>query len=348
MVINKHVMIDYLNKYIIVALLFISSMLSAQNDTIQLKNNDVLVGKIKSLSNGVLTFEAAYSDSDFKIVFEEVKDFVVQRKCVIILTNGRRYFGNLRTIKNGPKNVSISLEDRRLLHFKQEEVIALQEIEDEFWKKFNGTIDLGYNFTKANSNSQVTIAGQLEFNSEKWLVEGDFSVLNSTQDDADKIRRTDAKLEVIRLFSKTWYVLSDLSFLKNTEQAIDSRLSPSIGVGKLLVSTDKLYLGITLGVAYNIENFVDASLDKTSSEAVFLANFKMFDFGNFDLKTGVKFYSGLSESGRFRTDYDLTCKYDLPLDLYIKTGFTLNYDNQPAVIGSDYDYVFTSGFGWEF
>lgn len=341
-------MIDYLNKYIIVALLFISSMLTAQNDTIQLKNNDVLVGKIKSLSSGVLTFESVYSDSDFKIVFDEVKDFVVQRKCVIILTNGRRYFGNLRTVKNDPMNVSISLEDGSLLYFKLEEVIALQEIEDEFWKKFNGAIDLGYNFTKANNNSQVTIAGQLEFNSEKWLIEGDFNVLNSTQNDADKIRRTDAKLEVIRLFSKKWYLLSDLSFLKNTEQAIDSRLSPSIGVGKLLVSTDKLYLGITLGVAYNIENFVDASLDKTSSEAVFSTNFKMFDFGNFDLKTGVKFYSGLSESGRFRTDYDLTCKYDLPFDLYLKTGFTLNYDNQPAVIGSDYDYVFTSGFGWEF
>lgn len=344
-----HIMITNTNRYLCVALLFVSAMLHAQNDTIQLKNSDVIVGKIKSLSSGVLTFETAYSDSDFKIVFNEINDFVIQRKCIVILTHGRRYFGNLRTTPNRtPKSVSISLDDGSIVYFKKEEVIALQEIENKFWKQFNGAIDLGYNFAKANRNSQFTIAGQFEFKSKKWLVEGDFDVLNSTQDDADKIRRTDAKFEVSRLFSKTWYLLSDLSYLRNTEQEIESRLSPSIGIGKLLVSTNKLYLGITIGMAYNIENFVDTSLDKTSSEAVFSTNFKMFDFSDFELKTGIKFYSGLSESGRFRTDYDLTFKYNLPLDLYVKMGFTLNYDNQPAVEGADYDYVFSSGIGWEF
>ncbi|MFT5824461.1 MAG: hypothetical protein ACI8ZM_005729, partial [Crocinitomix sp.] len=30
-----------------------------------------------------------------------------------------------------------------------------------------------------------------------------------------------------------------------------------------------------------------------------------------------------------------------------KTDFTLNYDNQPPVGGSESDYVLSSGFGWE-
>jgi hypothetical protein len=74
----------------------------------------------------------------------------------------------------------------------------------------------------------------------------------------------------------------------------------------------------------------------------------MFDFNDFDLNTGIKFYPSLSEKGRIRTDYDLTLKYDLPLDFYVKLGFTLNFDNQPAIEGNDFDYIFTSGFGWEF
>ena len=64
--------------------------------------------------------------------------------------------------------------------------------------------------------------------------------------------------------------------------------------------------------------------------------------------TGIDFYSSLSEKKRIRTDYDITLKYDLPLDFYIKLGFTLNYDNQPAIAGNKHDYIFTSGFGWEF
>jgi hypothetical protein len=144
-----------------------------------------------------------------------------------------------------------------------------------------------------------------------------------------------------------WYLLGDVSFLSNTEQALDGRISPSISVGKFLLSTNKLYFGLSLGLTYNIENYVDATLDKTSSEAFISVFFNMFDFEDIDLETGIKYYPSLSEKGRKRTDYDLNLKYDLPRDFYVKLGFTLNYDNQPAIIGNDIDYIFTSGFGWE-
>jgi hypothetical protein len=74
------------------------------------------------------------------------------------------------------------------------------------------------------------------------------------------------------------------------------------------------------------------------------STFNMYDFKDFNLNTGLKLYAGLSEKGRIRTDYDITLKYDLPWDFYIKTEFTVNYDNQPAVSGNELDYIFTSGF----
>ena len=74
----------------------------------------------------------------------------------------------------------------------------------------------------------------------------------------------------------------------------------------------------------------------------------MFDFDDLSLKTGIDFFPSLSEQGRLRIDYDITLKYDLPLDFYIKLGYTLNYDNQPATNTSEVDYVFSSGFGWKF
>jgi hypothetical protein len=40
-------------------------------------------------------------------------------------------------------------------------------------------------------------------------------------------------------------------------------------------------------------------------------------------------------------------KYDLPLDFYIKLGYTLKFDNQPAPGSEKADYVFHTGFGWE-
>ncbi len=319
---------------------------NAQNDTIHLVNNEFLVGEVKSFDRGVLTIETSYSDKDFKVEFNKVRGLFIQRKCNIILTEGRRRFGNIRTDTRGM--VMITLEDGTIEHFKLEEVIALQEIHEKFWNRFTVALDFGFILTKANNSTQFTIGGQFDYTDEKWLFEGNINLLNSVQDDVDRIERTDAKLQLIRLLSKKYYLLGDVSFLSNTEQALDGRISPSIGVGKFLISTNKLYLGVNLGFAYTIENYTDASLNKTSSEAVIGLSYNMYDFKDLDLNTGVKFYPSLSENGRIRTDYDLILKYDLPLDFYIKLSFTLNFDNQPVVEGSSLDYIFTSSFGWEF
>lgn len=104
-----------------------------------------------------------------------------------------------------------------------------------------------------------------------------------------------------------------------------------------------MYLGLSTGYNYNVERFVDGSLDKSSSELFFGTNFSMFDF-----ETGIKVFPSLSESKRWRIDYDLNVKYDLPLDFYVKLGFTLNYDNQVAADGNEVDYIINSGIGWEF
>ena len=335
-----------MNKYLFLFFLLICIWGNAQNDTIQLKNNDVLVGEIKSFTKGILIIETEYSDKDFRVEFNKVKGINIERKCLIILTNGRRRFGNIRTNTDGI--VELTLDDGIVEHYKLQEIIALIEVDDRFWSRFTGSIDLGFNLIKANNNRQFTIDGGIDYTDEFWRSEGSISVLNSTQDDVEKTRRTDASLSLIRILPRKWYLLTDVSFLSNTEQALDARISPSIGIGKFLISTNKLYLGLSLGYSYNIEDYVDTSLNKTSSEIFISTEFNMFDYEDIDLKSGIKLYPSLSEKGRFRTDFDITLKYDLPYDFYIKMGFTLNFDNQPAIEGNDFDYIFNSGFGWKF
>jgi len=320
-------------------------MLEAQNDTIRLKNNNVLFGEIKSLTTGVLTMETSYSDKDFKIEFNKVVEISVHRKCIINLTDSRRYYGNIKSETPGKFTIYTDNEDPK--EYNMNELIGLIEVDDNFWKRLKFGLDLGYNFTKANNNAQFTISSNFNYVGERWLTKGYINALNSSQDSVQNVKRTDATLEAIRLLQKKWYILSDVSFLSNTEQALKGRISPSLGLGRFVKNTNKLYLGVTAGATYNIETYEDATLDKTSSEAFLGSSFNMFDFNDFDLKTGVKFYVSLSERGRVRTDYDITLKYDLPWDFYIKTEFTLNYDNQPAISGNELDYIFTSGFGYK-
>jgi len=332
-------------KYLIFIVLLISAALSAQNDTIQLKNNDILVGEVKSLEKGILILKTSYSDKDFRIEFNELKGLIIQQKCLILLTDGRRRFGNIKTNKEG--FVIITLEDNTVEIFNVNEVIALKEVDDKFWSRITGSVDLGFNFTKANNTSQFSVNGTLNYIDRRWILEGNISLQSSQQDEAAKTKRNDADVELIRILPRRWYLLGGVSFLSNTEQALDGRVNPSLGLGKFLISSNKLYLGSSLGLTYNIENYVDATLDKTSTEAVLATSFNMFDFEDLNLTTSLDLFASLSEKSRYRADYDITLKYDLPLDFYIKVGFTLNYDNQPAIEGNDFDYVFNSGFGWK-
>ena len=73
----------------------------------------------------------------------------------------------------------------------------------------------------------------------------------------------------------------------------------------------------------------------------------MFNITDFSLVSNIFAYPSFTESGRWRVDYMINTKYDLPLDFYIGLNFTLNYDNQPAEVGKEVDYVFGATFGWD-
>jgi hypothetical protein len=49
-------------------------MVNAQNDSLILNNGNVIVGEIKSMEKGVLKIETDYSDADFTIEIEGIKE----------------------------------------------------------------------------------------------------------------------------------------------------------------------------------------------------------------------------------------------------------------------------------
>jgi hypothetical protein len=73
----------------------------------------------------------------------------------------------------------------------------------------------------------------------------------------------------------------------------------------------------------------------------------MFDAKDLSIISRLIAYPSFSESGRWRVDWNFDLKYDLPLDFYVKTGITLNYDNRPVAGASDSDYYWKMAFGWE-
>ena len=166
-------------KRILLFLVLISSIAHGQRDTLKLKNKDILVGLVESYDIGVLVFSTSYSDSDFKIEFDKITSIYIHKKCIVTLTKSRRRFGKVRTIK--PGIVTIETNKNLVETFKISEIIAFQEVSEDRRKRFSGSVDFGYDFTKAQDKRQTTVNATLGYVGELWVTNGSLNIHNSQQ-----------------------------------------------------------------------------------------------------------------------------------------------------------------------
>ena len=243
----------------------------------------------------------------------------------------------------------ILLDDgtRKILVHVQE-IVAFKPINDTFWDKFSASIDLSFDLTKTNNLTQFSTRTNVGYLTKRWEIKANYNTVFSSQDSVADINRMDANITFNYFLPQDWYVFYSNDFLKNDEQKLALRSTSKLGIGYYLVRTNAIYLGLYGGAAANVESFTEnASPDRQSGEAFAGLELNMFDIGDLSLLTNITGYPSLTESGRFRLDFKFDLKYDLPLDFYIKTGTTVNYDNQPVAGAGTVDYVIQTGIGWE-
>lgn len=325
---------------------FVFATAFAQHDSLVFKNGNVIVGEIKSMDKGVITIETDYSKSDFTIEWSGLKAIYSKTRFLITLTDGQRINGTMQTVKDS--NVVIitdatAFQTRTTLN----DIVYLKSVKSKFWSRVTANVDIGLSLTKANNLRQYTSRTNLGYTADKWQIMFFYSDLRSKQDSVSETRRTEFGPTFRYFLPHDWFLNASPYFLKNTEQALKMRITGKLGGGKYFVHTNKAYIGAGAGISLNNETFTNETPARKSVEAYFGGECNLFDLKDFSLLTNIYAYPNLTESGRWRTDFTLDTKYDLPLDFYIRLGGTLNYDNRPAVAGKETDYVLNFSVGWE-
>jgi hypothetical protein len=327
-------------------LIIVCAASQAQTDSLLLDTNTVIIGEIKSLSKGVLTIETNYSDSDFTIEWLKIKKIYAQSVFLTNLVDGRRIVGSIKS-KEDNSLIITNREGVIETEVPLSEIVSLQPVENGFWSRLDAAIDFGISFTKANNLKQFTFGTNLKYTEDKWSALINANMLRSTQDNVEDIRREDASFVFNYFLPKDWYLSPQVSFLSNTEQLLDLRTIVSMGVGNYIVNTNKMYWGVLTGLSYNNERFTNITGDQSSLEGILGTELNMFDIKDLSIITRLISYPSISDGGRWRVDWNFDLKYDLPLDFYVKTGITLNYDNRPTAGASNSDYYWKLAFGWE-
>ncbi len=319
----------------------------AGQDTVVTKSDDRLVGEIKSLKRGWLLLEADYGDNDFIIDWDKLKYVGSKNFFKFGTTDRRTITGSFRTdpadssrflIEGADGPVSVSHDD----------LVTLESVKTTFWDQLSASFDFGYSLTKANNLKQTSVGGMFGYKSDKSTATISLQGVNSSQDNAGRSRKGELNLSYSYMFVSSWYAVAAAGFETSDEQQLDLRSTVGGGIGTLLLATQRMDLGLSAGVNYVNERFMQSDLGTVNSaEAFGRVEYNAFDVGPLSFFTGGSVYPSLTQEGRVRTKIKADLKWELPLNLTFKLSFTHNYDTKPPNEATKTDYVFSTTVGWE-
>jgi len=240
----------------------------------------------------------------------------------------------------------IITEQYEVILNKRSNLVHAERIEEGFKHRFFFSIDLGFSMTQANNLQQWTSNSRIGYKANKWIAEGRFSGLASSQDETESIYRWDRNLAFSYIFPGNWLINPEVNFFSSTEQKIDLRIVPRLGIGKILVRNSQVLWNCTGGLNLNFEDYSGTAEDRNSVEAFLGTELNLYDIENLDFFGEFTAYPSLTENGRWRYDLLLDLKYNLPLGFFLTSGFTYNFDNMPTEGANGRDYLLNAGVGW--
>ena len=320
------------------------SLVRPQTDSLFMSNGDILVGELKEMVRSVAILSTDYSDADLRLDWDKVRMVRSSSQYMVQFTDGERMTARLYSVDSATVLLRAAGDTSQST---LPDIVYLKSVEQDLWSRASAGIDLGYNFTKANNLQQFSVRSFLGYQTDRWMANATYNRVTSRQDEIADIERQDLGIGFRWSLPAGFFVGLDGSFLANTEQRLTLRSSVQPSVGNFLIRNNSLYLLVLGGAAYTHEDFSTEDPDRNSTEGLMGVELNMFDVGDITLFLSSKAYPSFTESGRWRMDHRFDVKYDLPMDLYVRAGITLNYDNRPVVAGAETDYVLQTALGWE-
>jgi Protein of unknown function, DUF481 len=321
-----------------------------KTDVISMSNGDKITCEIRSLEKGQLTVKPDYTDSAIVIDWAKVSHVESHQGFVVTLPNGRIYTGELAQGKEA-RSLDV-IKDDTTTTLPYDSVVEVEELGETFLKRMRGDVDLGISFARSNSQKNVTLQGDLNYQSEKHLFSLDANSQVTTQEKTSNTNETTLKTSLFRQIRKSnWYAGGLANFLSSSEQQIDLRSTLGLGLANRVIFTNRTNLNVVGGLAYTTESDAPnatSSARNKSLDSAFALQFSTFRFDSTTFDTTLWVYPNLTSPGRVRMTLNQDTYYKFLGDFYIRLSFYDNYDNQPVIGAPTNNLGGSTTIGWSF
>lgn len=323
-------------------------------DTVTVANGDELHGDVVKIEKGKLLLKTNYAGT-IQIDWEKVKDVATEARYTVEVETGRRYRGSVR--KYG-ETLAVQNEDVEVA-IKAPTVISVVRMEEDaeppgFWKTLQGSIGVGYSFTRGNSEqTQSSLAAEGSYRQEKYELQGDANSIFSRQEDAEATSRHAVNGRFDRFLSERAFAFALTGFERNDRQRLDLRSRFGGGFGWKAQRTPKVELDLLGGATVTNEQFRAADGQMlprdTTGEGLFGFEWKSTQLWGVRLTTRLTAHPNLIQTGRYRLEYDSSARIPLVSGLTWTLSLFDRFDSDPPredVLRNDYGLV--SNFGFAF
>jgi hypothetical protein len=332
---------------LIVLLLPGSAAGQGRTDVVSLANGDRLTGEVVALERGRLEFKTDDAGTLY-LEWDKLASVVTKRLVEVVTADGRRLLGSLGP---GPSRALAVVAAEGIVTLAMGEVTIVRTVGRSFWRQLDGSIDVGYNYTRSSGVAQFNLNSDTVFRqlaSQARLT----ASATLTQTDGEDGRDDRGSLEASYLKYPWQEVFVTAAGRFETNESLGIALRSQIGaaVGPRLINSNRAQMSIGGGLAFNDERGVDVEpTQNIEALGTFRTSFYTYDRPKTELDIAFTYYPSLSDLGRQRLQLDADVRREVFKDLFVSFNLYNSYDNRPpSTDANTNDIGFVLSIGWSY
>jgi hypothetical protein len=212
-------------------------LLAQKTDTLIVRNGDVMTGEIKEFQRGKVEFSTDAAGTVY-VKWTRVLTAETDKRFEIILADGTSVFGSL-ALGDEPHRLKIVVE-RDTIEVATQQVVRMARVKETFWRRLDGNIDLGVDFTQQNAKTDFSFGAEVDYKKDHNNFKFDLSTSFSRQTDTDNITRLNTSFVYLREFAQKWFYSGAVTGEQNSQLSLDIRGSVGGVAGRFFVQSNKV------------------------------------------------------------------------------------------------------------
>jgi Protein of unknown function, DUF481 len=333
---------------LVIVVVFNTTASAQKTDIVTLANGDRITGEVSTLNRGQLEYKTDDTGTLY-IEWDKIATVTSTRQFEVGTSDGQRFVGSLRS---DPGRVLVVVESTGPVSLLMTDVTVITAIGRSFWNKLDGSVDIGFSYTKSSDIAQLNINAGTVYRSPSFEARASVSgtATQTSDDEEGRDDRGAVQMSYLRYRGARWFVGGGAGFETNESLGIKLRSQISGAVGQRLVNTNRAQLSLGAGLSVNDEHGVDSEpTQNVEAIMTFRTSYYAYDYPKSNIDVAFQYFPSLSDFGRQRIQFDSNFRRELWKDVFLSVNVFDTFDSQPPSVDADSNDVgVVTSFGLSF